>query len=103
MTMVERVAAAIDPSAWADDLPVPTRADTEAFHRRRQASAKLARAAILAMREPDEAMKQAGMECLMDGSNVYGCDDTVVFETLASRDTWQAMMKAALAEEKKDG
>jgi hypothetical protein len=86
MTMVERVAAAIDPGAWADDLPVPTRADTEAFHRRRQASAKLARAAILAMREPSDAMCMAAWD--FDGG------PSAMF---------RGMIDAALDEEKKDG
>lgn len=46
---VERVARAIDPGAWEDDGPIPTRKDTVTFHERRQRSAALARAAIAAM------------------------------------------------------
>jgi hypothetical protein len=40
---IESIARAIDPDAWADILPVPTRADTEAFHARRQRSVEQAR------------------------------------------------------------
>jgi hypothetical protein len=47
--MVERVAKALDPEIWVTDLPTPTRADTEAFHTRRQRSIVQARAAISAM------------------------------------------------------
>lgn len=59
MNMVEKVARAIDPEAWKDDLPVPTRADTIAFHEGRQASIVRARAAIGAMREPSQVMIDA--------------------------------------------
>lgn len=43
---VERVAKAIDPEAWGDDLPVPTRSHIESFHQRRQASIEAARRAL---------------------------------------------------------
>ena len=43
---VEAAARAIDPDAWKDDLPIPTRADTVKFHERRQKSAQLARSAL---------------------------------------------------------
>lgn len=45
---VGRVAKALDPEAWVDDLPIPTRADTIRFHERRKASSSNARAAIAA-------------------------------------------------------
>lgn len=57
--MIERVARALDPDAWISDGPTPTRADTISWHSRRQASCVSARAAIAAMLEPTEAMKEA--------------------------------------------
>ena len=48
---VEAMARAIAPSAWKDDLPLPTQADTIAFHSRRQASITMARAALAVVRE----------------------------------------------------
>lgn len=38
LTPREKVAAALDPEIWADDMPVPTRAAVTDFHARRQAS-----------------------------------------------------------------
>ena len=32
---INQIAAAVDPEVWNADLPVPTRADTVSFHRRR--------------------------------------------------------------------
>lgn len=43
---VERIARIIDPKAWADDRPIPTRADTVAFHAARQRSCEVARAVL---------------------------------------------------------
>lgn len=40
---LDALAQAVDPDAWKDDLPVPTRADTIDFHARRQASVEAAR------------------------------------------------------------
>lgn len=83
MNMVEKVARAIDPEAWKDDLPVPTRADTIAFHEGRQASIARARAAIGAMREPSDSMLAA-----MDQS--------------AGQWAWLAGIDAALSEGKEE-
>ena len=56
-TLRERIARAIDPEAWAQELPVPTRADTIAFHARRQASNAAAdRVLNQALAEPDSEM-----------------------------------------------
>lgn len=51
---IERAARLIDPDAWRDDLPVPTRADIIAFHQRRQRSIAVAREAdqALAAQQP---------------------------------------------------
>jgi len=46
MTKVEEVARAIDPEAWADDMPVPTRELVIEFHARRQKSVASALAAM---------------------------------------------------------
>lgn len=45
----ETVARAINPAAWEDDLPVPTRAHTIAFHEGRAKSIAAADAAISAV------------------------------------------------------
>ena len=50
MNEIELVARAIDPEAWADDAPIPTRAAVIAFHQNRQKSVERATAAIAAMR-----------------------------------------------------
>ncbi len=44
--LVEKVARALDPDAWREELPVPTRAAVIGFHMRRQKSAELAHAVI---------------------------------------------------------
>lgn len=85
MNMVEKVARAIDPEAWKDDLPIPTRADTIAFHEARQASIVQARAAIEAMREPTQFMIDA-------------MDDHA--GTLAPQYAYMDAIDAALKEEK---
>lgn len=54
---IEAAARAIDPDIWRDDLPIPTRSDTVAFHSRRQRSIADATAAIEAYRA---AMREAG-------------------------------------------
>ena len=46
VTDIERIAALIDPAVWAEQLPIPTRADTIDWHQRRQASAGIAKAII---------------------------------------------------------
>lgn len=33
--LMQKIAQAIDPEVWAQNMPVPTRADTVKFHRRR--------------------------------------------------------------------
>lgn len=40
------IAKAVDPEAWLDDMPVPTRADVVSFHAKRQSSIALADAMI---------------------------------------------------------
>lgn len=80
-SMIETVARAIDPEVWADALPIPTRVDTIAFHAGRARSIALARAAILAMREPSDAMAWAGS---LDGNSPY------------ARETWRTMIDTAL-------
>lgn len=45
---VEAMAMAINPLAWKDDIPVPTRADTVFFHTSRQDSIAKALAALTA-------------------------------------------------------
>jgi hypothetical protein len=49
---VETVARIVDPCAWANDLPVPTRADTIQFHERRQASCEMARRILSTIAHP---------------------------------------------------
>lgn len=46
---VEAIARVVDPAAWMDDLPVPTRANTIQFHERRQASCETARRILSAL------------------------------------------------------
>ena len=43
--LIEAAAEAIDPGAWKDELPIPTRDAVIAFHTRREAANKAARAA----------------------------------------------------------
>ncbi len=50
---VEEVARAIDPEAWSDNLPIPTRADTVAFHERRQASCATASRVLALLPQPE--------------------------------------------------
>jgi hypothetical protein len=57
--LVEAGARLLDPEAWADDLPVPTREHVAAFHFRRQQSAHLARAIIPLI---FDAGRRAGLE-----------------------------------------
>lgn len=51
MDEIEAVARAIDPDAWADDVPIPTRGHVLDFHERRQRSCQAARAAIATLDE----------------------------------------------------
>jgi DNA-binding response OmpR family regulator len=48
-TAREIIAGALDAEIWQMDAPVPTRADTEAFHRRRQQSVVSADAILAAL------------------------------------------------------
>ena len=85
-TMVERVARAIDPGAWEDDLSTPTRDGVISFHKRRQYSCVIARAVIEAMREPTSLM-------LKEGAAGSGEDSEAT-----ALGAWDAMIDAALAE-----
>lgn len=53
---IERVARALDPAIWADDMPIPTRGDIMDFHERRAKSVSQARAAIQAMNQRGEPL-----------------------------------------------
>lgn len=71
-SLIEAVARGIDPGAWEDVLPTPTRADTEAYFERRNKSCAKAASVVAAINasgthvvrqiEPTEAMIQAGCD-----------------------------------------
>ena len=79
--VVERVARAICRAMWGDDCPLMTAAAFEEEHWSQTLAD--ARAAIAAMREPTEAMCEAGKR----GGTVG-----------AAAASWRAMVDAALAE-----
>jgi hypothetical protein len=67
---IEIIARGIDPQAWADELPVPTRACTIAFHMGRAKSIAQAQAALTALADagmvvvpvvPSEVMIEAAL------------------------------------------
>lgn len=64
MTALERAARTIDPQAWADDVYWPSHSRTW----RRDMSMHSARAALLSLREPDEAMLEAMGNAGLDAS-----------------------------------
>ena len=80
--MVERVARAIDPECWAE--PGLTRAELENCHIRRQKANWQARVAIQVMREPTDAMIEAGY--------IYFGG-----ERCSPDESWEAMIDAALS------
>jgi len=90
----EAVARAIDPDAWADDVPIPTRDGVLAFHDRRQQSCERATAALTTifdhLMEPSEGMEGAG-----DDVMIYHPDDFI--RNQAGR-VWQAMLTKAKEE-----
>lgn len=88
--MIERVARALAPLAWAT-LGL---SDTLANQATRTASLRRARAAIKAMREPTEAMRQCGVHGQWSGV-IEGIPED---ERDAATSLWQAMIDAALAE-----
>lgn len=57
----EAVARAIDPQAWADRLPVPTRGDVIDFHERRQASVAVADRVLSLPPQAEGDKSQAGL------------------------------------------
>lgn len=67
MSMIERVARAIDPLAWESDGPIPTRADTVDWHQRRQDSNAKAIAVLEAMLEPSSQMLHAAAKAMSPG------------------------------------
>lgn len=84
MNKVEQVARILEPQAWrALGL-----CDTLAYKNRRTSSLRKARAAIEAMREPDEAMNQAG-ERLLEWDSV---------DAAKAGRIWEEMIDAALTE-----
>lgn len=85
MTMIEKVARAIDPGAFDPKL---THGDDciECENQRERVKA-CARAAIEAMKEPSEEMKRSGSFINNAQSGVY-CE----------KDIWVAMIEAALKE-----
>lgn len=94
MTMIERLARILDPQVWEYDLPVPTRADVQSFHQRRQDSCAKAKELIEAIREPtSEILDAPAMKNWLwnDGNPVSDGE---------LRDAWQQMIDAALQEGK---
>jgi|GEM_PF-1622544 len=67
---VERIARAVDPGAWAEALPIPTRADVIEFHARRQASIVVARR-LAALSPEAPALNTIGCAELEVGRAVY--------------------------------
>jgi len=84
--IVERVARALAPVAWA----ALGTGDTLANQSRRTASLRHARAAIAAMREPDSRMIEAGWINARDVDGNPSDDNAVA--------CWEAMIDAALAQ-----
>src|SRR3990172_674046 len=82
-TMIERVAEAM---ARSDGFEIHERGYRRDLYRRR------ARAAIQAMREPTDAMKEAGRP--------WECADGPDAQLLAAEDCWGWMIDAALDEER---
>lgn len=80
MTMVEKVARAIDGWAWHESTAWANREDAQ-----RQAL-EMARAAIAVLREPSEGMMLAGEP------------EQAVWEHMSAADVWRNMIDAALAE-----
>lgn len=87
--MVERVARAIWEEWWT---PPPKLSWDEAADGNKRVGRLIARAAIAAMREPTDAMKEAGLKVIMASWDYGGMDqDTEI-------DAWQVMIDAALEE-----
>lgn len=59
--LVEELARALDPNAWAEDLPIPTRAHTVAFHVCRARSVTQARAIIPIIEAREKLAHAAGV------------------------------------------
>lgn len=91
--MIQRVAQAIDPAAWAADLLLDEEGGLPQWIRARRALAlKKARAAVEAMAAPTEAMHDAARDwSVRKYGNAIGLD--------ASAGCFEAMLAAALAEE----
>jgi hypothetical protein len=83
MTLVEKVARAINPDAWFDGAPI------QAQHKLRE----IARDAIAAMRDCTPAMLDAGSAAHPVGGYVRGTLLTDIIEA-----EWVAMCDAALGE-----
>jgi hypothetical protein len=89
---IEIMARGIDPQAWADELPVPTRAHTIAFHMGRAKSIAQAQAALTALEAagmvvvsvvPTEAMRAAGADKLFgSASDDWGDDAALVYAAM---------------------
>lgn len=70
----EQVARAIDPGAWAVTLPIPTRDETNAFYARRQASIRMAKAAIAAMQPHIEAQREDAARRALEAASAFALD-----------------------------
>jgi hypothetical protein len=89
MTMIERLARILDPQVWNDDLPVPTRADVQSFHQRRQESCAKAKELIETMLAPTKGMVEAG------GTANYGHPRETAVEW-AKEDKWDSYAHEAV-------
>jgi len=87
--MVERVARALAPVAWA----ALGTGDTLANQSRRTASLRHARAAIAAMREPTQQMQDSGR----DANDRYATE-AAPCSAMRAHDAWTAMIDCALAQ-----
>lgn len=90
MTMLDRLARAIDPGAYEKDLPVPTRAHTLAFHARRQCANATATAVLHELLTPTEGMVAAGTDLWL------GAGNTSADWAAKLTDTHRAMIQAGI-------
>jgi N-glycosylase/DNA lyase len=104
--IVEAMARGIDPQAWADDLPIPTRAHTIAFHIGRAKSIAQAQATLAARRamgpvlvpaEPTKAMLKAARNAPIPPMHL---DSIAARQDLEFLSRYRAMIAAAQGEMK---